>query len=255
MREGRLRRALDLFTSCGSDATCPDIIRKDCIARFDETNRALPTVTFAVQAGSREFTNVQVYAEDDLITTELDGRAVPLDPGKYSFRFVLPQGRVLSSQVVLREGEKNRLITVHAEPAIQPAPRSEAPLVADEPPGTRQSPFFWIASGIGLTAGIAGVVFVVLGDQQEQSVEDCAPACAPGMRANLDRAETYYTVANASFGVAAASIVTAAIVYFTTPSPAVKPPPVFSSVQLRKVAVLPRDTGATATATFSFDAL
>jgi hypothetical protein len=255
-RQGRLRKAVELFATCGSDETCPDVIRKDCMKLFSETDKSLPTVTFSVVAGTREIANVRVYSDEQLLTSELDGRAMPLDPGRHRFRFVLPRGSEVSSDVLLREGEKNRLVTVRAQepPApAAPAPASEATTVA---PGPRKlPPSFWIASGLGVTAVASGTVFALLGRGEEQRVADCAPSCPPDRRSSLDRSRSYYLAANISFATAIVSAGAATVIYFTTPSHASPPPPVVSGLSLKTIALRPSREGIDASVGFSFGAL
>lgn len=254
-RDGQLRKASELYTMCASDDSCPEVIRNDCIALRDETNQALPTVTFLVTDGSREISNVRVFADDQLLADGLDGRALALDPGRHRLKLLLPRGRVLSSEILLREGEKNRVITVQAgshPPAADGEPSSSE---RDRIPPKREVPAaLWVASGIGLSAIGVGTAFALLGRSQEQQVVDCSPSCAPALRSNLENARRDYLVANIAFGVAGASAATALALYLTLPS-ATKPPPVVSSLRLRQVAIVPSSRGLQASAGFSFQAL
>jgi hypothetical protein len=252
--EGRVRKAVEQFTACAADDECPDVIRKDCMALRQEAAAALPTVTFAVKDGGRELTNVQVFADDELLTSTLDGLAVPLDPGRHRLKLVLPQGRVIASEVLLREGEKNRLISVRTTKSSEPVQSDLPPREVRSSP-RQPAPVFWVASGIGLSATALGTTFALLGRAEERAVANCAPRCAPTMHENLERARRDYLVANIAFGIAGASAVTALVLYLAAPSQATKPPPVVSSLRLQQVSVAPADGGWRATAGFSFESL
>lgn len=252
---GRLRKAVEQFTACAADDGCPDVIRKDCMALRDEANEALPTVTFAVSDGAHEVTNVRVFVDDELVMSRLDGLAVPLDPGRHRLKLVLPQGRVIASEVLLHEGQKNRLISVQTAKPPTPPAATDAAAVDGQPSRRTSSPALWAASGVGVSALALGTTFALFGRAEEQAVADCAPRCTPAMRANLDRARRDYLVANIGFGVAGAAAATAIVLYLATPSQTTKPPPVVSSLRLRQVSVVPASGGWRASAGFSFQAL
>jgi len=114
-KAGRLKEAAQLYTSCGSDSACPEQLRSECATLLEQVNHLVPSVIFsAIDGKGADVSNVKVYADDTLLTDGLDGRAIELDPGKYHLRFVLPDNSVLSSDVLIREGEKNRLIELRA---------------------------------------------------------------------------------------------------------------------------------------------
>jgi hypothetical protein len=249
-----LRKALEQFTACAADDACPDVIRKDCMTLRDEVTQALPTVTFAIADGEKEITSVRIFVDDELLTTRVDGLAVPLDPGRHRLKLVLPQGRAIASEVLLHEGEKNRLISVQTSQPARPA-ASEAALAETRSPRRESSPLLWAVAGVGVSALAVGTTFALLGRAQEQAVADCAPYCAPVMRTNLDRAHRDYLIANIGFGVAGAAAATAIVVHLATPSQSTKPPPVVSSLRLRQVSVAPANGGWRACAGFSFQAL
>src|SRR5262249_30690555 len=117
-KAGHLRLASQLFTSCGSDDSCPDQLRKECAEFLEDVKRTIPTVVLsALDENGHDVASAKVYSGDELLTDTLDGRALDIDPGKYHLRFVLPGGEELSTDVVVREGEKQRLIQVKKDRA------------------------------------------------------------------------------------------------------------------------------------------
>jgi len=249
---GKLRKAVEAFTACASDDACPDVIRKDCISLRDEATAALPTVTFAVTDGIHEMTGVRVLSDDEMLAEGIDGRAVPLDPGRHHLKVLLPQGRVVSSEILLHEGEKNRLITVQTSDPSRALAGDTGATGPSARGGRELPPAFWLASALSLSSVAVGTTFALLGHGQEQDVVACSPRCAPALHSNLDRARNDYLIANISFGVAGASAITAVVFYLTTPTTATKPPPVVSSLGLRELAVVPTSGGLRASAGFSF---
>ena len=116
-KAGRLKLASELFTACGSDSSCPEQLRAECTELLVKTRTATPSIIVSVlDERGQDVSTVKVFSTDELIADGLDGRALALDPGKHRLRFLLPSGEVLSSDVLIREGEKNRLIQVRIEP-------------------------------------------------------------------------------------------------------------------------------------------
>ncbi|HEY5958451.1 MAG TPA: hypothetical protein VIV60_17930, partial [Polyangiaceae bacterium] len=94
-KAGHLRLATQLFTTCGSDETCPSQLRRECAEYLQSVLQTMPTVLFSViDEKGDELTAVKVFSTDELIVDGLDGRAVQIDPGKHRLRFLLPSGTV-----------------------------------------------------------------------------------------------------------------------------------------------------------------
>src|SRR6185312_351133 len=147
----------------------------------------------------RDVAAVKVFSTDELLVDGLDGRAFELDPGKYKLRFVYPGGEVLSSDVVVREGEKNRLIQVRKDkPAASAATRDET---AREPKSLGPAP--WIAAGLGVAALASGVTLGVMGSSKRDTLEQCKPYCPASDQSTYDGAKGLFLGADISFGVAA----------------------------------------------------
>lgn len=249
---GKLRAAVEAFTACGSDDACPNLIRKECLRLFDETNRALPTVTLSATDGTRELLAVRVYADGELLVEKLEGRALPLDPGLRHFRFVLPDGRELLTDAVLREGEKNRPVGVVSSPR-KASPAPEALPRARTEPSLGLGAAFWTATGVGIASVGAGVTLALLGRSEENQVAACAPRCPRERQRNLEASKDLYLGANIAFGVSIAAAVTATTLYLVTPRRASAPPPVVGTLRFDGLAVLPRPGSLQASIAFTFD--
>jgi len=208
-KAGHLRLATDLFTKCGSDESCPEEVRRECTEMLLAARNAIPTVIISVvDEGKRDVTNVKVFSSDELLAETLDGRAIPIDPGKHHLRVVLPWGQVLASNVVIREGEKNRMIrletgaeTASSVPPSEPAP---APKKSGPPPLGA-----WIATGVAGAALASGITFAMLGKSKQDELEECRPSCSRQNQGVYDNAKTLYLVGDISFGVSIVSAVVA----------------------------------------------
>src|SRR6185312_3192837 len=65
---GHLRQASQLFTSCGSDESCPDTLRKECAEFLEGVKRTIPTVLFsALDEDGRDVAAVKVFSTDELL--------------------------------------------------------------------------------------------------------------------------------------------------------------------------------------------
>ena len=203
-KAGRLKAASELFASCVSQNGCPDAIRAECAELRKDTERSIPTLIFAAldeQGG--DLIKVRVSADHQVLTETLDGRPIAVDPGQHHFTFELPSGQVLASHVLVREGEKNRIVSVRATPA----PVSAAPEPSAEASETsRKLPMsFWVASGVGAAALASWGVFAVIGHGKQSTLTECSPNCPDSSRADYDAMSTDYLIADISLGVAAVS--------------------------------------------------
>ncbi len=110
--QGQLLLAKEKLLSCGRDA-CPRVIRQDCTRWEGEVEAALPSVVFGVKdEQGNDVTDVKVWIDGVPTLTELTGTATPLDPGSHKFLFRRPGSpQPLRASVLIRVGEKNRLVT------------------------------------------------------------------------------------------------------------------------------------------------
>ncbi len=216
-KAGHLKAAAELFAACGSTDDCPDAIRAECAELYRETQTNTPTAIFAaMDANGNDLTSVKVYADGALLQDGLTGRAVPLDPGKYTFEFELPSGSVLTNETLVREGEKNRIISVRV-----PAARPATPPREHEPAPTRSAlpASFWVSAGVGTAALASFGVFALLGRSKQSTLDECSPQCPATRRDDFDAMRRDYLVADVSLGVGAVSAGLAAWMLFSSRGP------------------------------------
>jgi len=221
-KAGRLKLASQLYTTCGSDNECPEQLRTECAELLDKVRATIPTVIFSVlDENGKDVSNVRVFSTDELITEGLNGLAIEMDPGKHRLRFLLPWGDVLSSDVLIREGEKNRLIQVKIEkPAAEPAAAKEPPKPQPEqapPPVARKPPVAaWVMTGVAVAGAGAFTTFALLGNSQKQKIDACAPACDPTYKNTRNTLKTDYLLADISLGVAVVSTAVATYLFVSS---------------------------------------
>jgi hypothetical protein len=204
---GQLREALSRFTVCAQER-CPGLIRTDCSAWRVEVDAALPSIVVRATAGEapgRELLDVEIEVDGEVATRRLDGRALPLDPGEHRFVFRAPGRARVERSVLIRVGEKHRLLEValppEGSPLATPPARvdvaSAAPAAAaPRPPRPRAGPGVWALAGVG-AVGLAGFAYFGLtGYADVRSMRTgCKPGCPP---ADVDAARTKLLVADLS---------------------------------------------------------
>lgn len=244
---GKLRDSLTAFTACAAQR-CPSLIRKDCSNWRAEVEAALPTVVVRAVAGedtARELYDVEVQVDGAIVTRKLDGGALAVDPGEHTFGFRTAGSEPVTRQVVVRVGEKHRLIEVTlGTPAApdtvatpgdpgaagnkRPAP-PQGTVVTEPapPPPPRMTAASWILLGVGVAAlGSAGY-FGGTGWSDVKSLRDrCAPRCP---QEDVDAARTKLLVADVSLAAGVVALASAGwLIFFRRPAAATtsaSPPP------------------------------
>jgi hypothetical protein len=213
--ESKLREAREAFTACAAER-CPALIRSDCSGWLAEVEAAVPTVVIRAipaEEQGRELFEVEVRIDGVVQTSKLDGRELPVNPGEHHFAFSAP-GRVpAEDDIVVRVGEKHRLLTVSLPSVNPPAPAAIVKPLPPPPPrmgaGTKA---LLIGGGVALAGAAA---FGTSGWLEERSLRrTCAPACQQG---DVDGARLRLRVADVSLLVAVAALAGAGVLIWTAP--------------------------------------
>ncbi|WP_438002208.1 hypothetical protein WMF26_24065 [Sorangium sp. So ce185] len=139
-RDGKLLAAREALIAC-SQPTCPAAAVADCGPWLAEVEKSLPTVVIAAKdAHGRERLDVRVLVDGRPLAAALDGKALPVDPGPHTFRYEPASGPAVEERVLIREGEKNRAITVTLGASSAGAPASPPPPAAAPTPASTGSP-------------------------------------------------------------------------------------------------------------------
>lgn len=212
---GHLRVARGQAIIC-SQESCPKFLTTDCIQWLAEIEASLPTVVFEVRdATGSETTAARVLVDDEPLKERVDGKAVAVDPGEHTLRFELAGAASIEKRIVIREGEKNRKISVSFAP-LEPSspPAGEA---TDEATTTGAAPMSAYALG-GL--GVVGVgLFVAFGAAGKSEKGELEASCAP--RCNADQVSAVRTkllAADISLGVGVISLAASTFLFLSTPA-------------------------------------
>lgn len=226
-RGGKFSAAREQLQVCG-DPKCPDLVRRDCIERLDELERAQPTIVFDVHDDTgTDITNVRISLDGTLFAEKLDGGALRVDPGTHSFTFQVADQNVVTESLLIKEGEKGRrqrIVIAAAHPAQSSAPPPIPARPQEQPPEEPRSDrrplrtLGLISGGAGLAGVAVGTVFGLLASSSfNQQQEACASPtdCADHARATSEHesAVTQGAISTISF-VAGGALLAAGVALF-----------------------------------------
>jgi hypothetical protein len=195
------------------------LIRKNCVQGLEDAKRALPTVVFSIHEGGNEISDVEILCDDKTLTRMLDGEPIPVEPGLRNFTFNVPGLVPLERQVIIHQGEHNRIIKVElgrspeSIPSPPPSPSAIAestlsakpnPPLAESSPSSLAHALPYGLAGVGALGIWGSVVFAMLGTNQKGDLErSCSPFCQTGQ---VDSAKTKYILADTCLGVGLVSL-------------------------------------------------
>jgi hypothetical protein len=221
----KLHAARESLVICAQGA-CPSFIQSDCTQWLAELQREMPTVVVA--AKNRQGTDasgVKVTIDGEGVEAEHEGSAIAVDPGRHTFRFEIEGAPPIEREVVIRQGEKDRILDVAfdtagesasapAAPATLPPPEDKLP--EEKPVGAKPGPlrpYAYVAGGVGAAGIIAFAAFGLAGKGQESDIEGsgCKPNCSPG---DVDSVRTKYILADVSLGIGLAGLGAGVALFF-----------------------------------------
>jgi hypothetical protein len=207
--DGSYAQAQASFVECAAPA-CPQMIRAACADWLAELQKNEPTLVFAARdAAGQDLANVGVSVDGLAVTKTIDGRPVAVDPGSHRVRFLAADGSVVETQIVVRAGEKNRVISAtFAAPAPKPVVVREAPT-----PSRR-----WVLPVVtgSLAAGFlaADIVLVSTATSDLHGIESsscagtrsCNPNDVDSVQHRLDASKVFLVLSAVSVAVCVAAL-------------------------------------------------
>jgi hypothetical protein len=214
---GKLTEAREQLVVC-SRPECPKLVQADCTQWLRDLLGAIPTVVLAAKdPKGRDILAVTVAIDGKVVTETLDGKPITIDPGAHTFRFESKDAPPVEQQVLVRQGETDRLVTVtltprEAKPTAGPGTGAE--VKSDGLVHHLVVPAF-IGAGLGLAGGGVALYLGLDADDAARNLRDtCAPRCA---QADVDGVSNRQNVARivgiASGAVFAVSVVVLVIHY------------------------------------------
>jgi hypothetical protein len=215
VHEAKLSQARQKFLSCAI-AECPAEVRDDCMRLAQDVDNRIPSVVFVVSdASGADVVDADVFVNGTKVADRIDGRPIRLDPGIVEFR-VQSGAKTVNSRVVIREGEKNRLIVFRFDtPAAKPPKRDAPEPGGDTQPSSGGIPTAaWIAGGVGVIALGGFGYFAIAGRNKESDLDRCSPYCTQD---EYDRMKRSYLFADIALGVGVLAFGTATVLVLTSP--------------------------------------
>lgn len=220
--DAKLRAARDRLLSC-SRPECPATVLRDCSQWMNEVAALMPTVVLGARdAQGRDVLSARVSIDGVVVASGLDGKTIEVDPGTHTFRFEA-EGTATEQVVLIREGEKGRLVSVildaaSATPATPATTPASQPARGETPEGDASiSPWTWIFGGVGLVAlGIGAALEVSVNSDASNLQSQCGHACSHSQVDPLVLRQQ--VLGPIAFGVGALGLGLATYTFFATPT-------------------------------------
>ncbi len=218
---GKLVEAREQFALCGR-AACPKLIQQDCTNWTGEVLAAIPSVVPAAKdRNGRDIVDARLTIDGNVVTETLDGKPIVLDPGVHTFVFE-PKGAAgvgattVKEQVVVKPGEKNRIVTVTfgtADNGGSGGGNADTHVAHDTTGPSKPSPpvLAYVLGGLGIVAlGTAGVMGLLANGDAHDLRSSCAPNCK---QSDVDAVQTRYTISGVTAGVGGALLITGVVLF------------------------------------------
>jgi hypothetical protein len=220
---GKLNEAREQLVICGR-AECPKLIQADCTQWMREVLDIVPTVVPAAKdRRGRDIVDVKVSIDGKIVTEALDGKAITVDPGVHTFKWEARGAAPVEEQMVVRQGERNRLVT--ATIAIgEEAPKGGGAAGGGASGGgagdERGLPVAaMIVGGIGLVGGGIATYMGLSADSNGRDLRDtCAPKCTDAQVQEVKDEQNTARIVGIASGVVVAAGVVLLVLHYTSKS-------------------------------------
>jgi len=107
-----LRAAQEEYLEC-ANSSCSSALQRICGIRHTQLNSEIPSFVPVVTDGTgKNYVLVEVKADNELLTSRLDGSALNLDPGKHTITFSTDDGVIATKSLIMIQGQRNRIVEV-----------------------------------------------------------------------------------------------------------------------------------------------
>jgi hypothetical protein len=219
---GKLSEARDQLVICGR-AECPKLVQQDCTQWMSELLSMLPSVVpGAKDRRGRDIIDVKVVVDGKVVTETLDGKPIPVDPGVHVFKFETKGAPAIDEKIVVRQGEKNRIVTVTFAIGEDPNEQQKKPGPIDvdhdsdrrdkDRGGSSPPIAAFVVGGLGLVAlGTALYINLDANADARKLRDECAPRCNPD---DVDDVEQRRIIAGVTAAAGGALLIAGVVLFF-----------------------------------------
>ncbi|AUX26318.1 uncharacterized protein SOCEGT47_068790 [Sorangium cellulosum] len=219
LQQKKLRAAREALRGCAHEG-CPSAIRADCSEWLLAANRVAPSVVLSARTDAGDQADVRVSMDGELLASRLDGKAIDVDPGEHVFRFELPPYEPIERRVIILEGEKARVLSVHFGDAADarrspppPAPRPPAPAIEERRPVPAS---VYALGGVALVGAGVFTGFALTGASERSSLlSRCAPSCTDE---EVRPVQLKFLIADIALGTGIAAAASATLLFALRPT-------------------------------------
>ncbi len=263
-----LREARELLLTCAKTA-CGEFLAQQCRSGLQQLDADIPTVVPVVTDDTgAALVDVQVTMDGEPLTSRLDGRGLPVDPGLHEFSYSTARGVFHTEKLMIIAGQRNRVLAVKWTPPVSTPPTAQPTVAAavssepavSAPPVEQDTPEVassgsgqgkastsvlpYVFGGVGVAAVGTSLLLVHWGSDDNEQLDQCKPNC---QQASVDHVQRLYLAADITLGVGIAAL-GAATWLFVADLTAEKPP----SHAAYRFDVTPLASGAFATVKGAF---
>jgi hypothetical protein len=220
-REGHLKEARKELLVCAGQS-CPDVVVPQCVKWLKDVDETMPSIVVVAHGPKGDTpSNVKVSIDGEVVASSLDGRSIPVDPGKHHMRYELEGSPAVEEDLLLSVGDQNKRVepTFKAPGGTAEAPGGELPKAGGDDKPT-SAPVRWpayLAIGVGGAGLVVGAITGGLALGAKSSLDDACTTkttCPPSAQSDIDTLGTMSIVSTVGFvagGVIAATGIIVAI--------------------------------------------
>jgi hypothetical protein len=124
-QSSHLVEARELFLKCAKSG-CGSPLKEECTTRFTRLDNDIPSIVPIVTDDSgMPRVDIEVRMDGQLLTSHLDGHALPLDPGMHEFSFASDGGVFATQSIMLAQGQRNRTVSASLRSAVMRTPKQK----------------------------------------------------------------------------------------------------------------------------------
>jgi hypothetical protein len=218
-KAGKLREAKKNLLVC-AQKSCPGFINSECAKWLNDVESTLPTIVIAASdAKGNDLTDVSVSSDGQQLADKLGGMALEVDPGKHTLRFEHAGAEPVEKKVLIREGEKARVIKVQfgsPEEAAAAQPKQGAAsgggaAGVDTSSGGSSKTLAYVLGGVGIVGLGSFAYFGLTGSSQKSDLlKHCKNNVCDLPQDQIDSkrsaVKTKFLIADVSLGVGVVSL-------------------------------------------------